>query len=416
MNNYILSHIKKLYTPIRVGNGFISTIENAAVVIENGLISWVGQTEEIPNKYHHFSAQNCSDFILTPGLIDAHTHLVFAGERAIEFGERLKGATYQEIASKGGGIATTVRQTRLATEQELLRLTRPRLQRWIEQGITTVEIKSGYGLTTESEIKCLKVIQKLKSENKIDIASTFLGAHDIPPEFKNRKEEYISIIMDEMLPEIAKQKLAEAVDVFCETGVYTVEESRRILNRAKELGFTVKVHADELSPLGGASLAAELNALSADHLLCIPEKGISDLAASQTVAMLLPGTAWFLKMDYAPARKMIEKNINVSVASDFNPGSCTIDQFSQLFLLSTLYMGLTPNELLSAVTINAAKALNRENLTGRIAPGFRADLVLWNAPSWEHLIYHSSSPHAAQVYAGGNLVYQSNKVIERRYL
>lgn len=416
MNSFILSRIKKLYTPIRVGNGFISTIENAAVVIENGVIAWVGQTEEIPNHYHKFPVQNCNEFILTPGLIDAHTHLVFAGERAIEFGERLKGVTYQEIASKGGGIATSVRQTRLAAEQELLRLTRPRLQRWIEQGVTTIEIKSGYGLTTESEIKCLKVIQKLKSENKIDIASTFLGAHDIPPEFKNKKEEYIAIIIEEMLPEISGQNLAEAVDVFCETGVYTVEESRKILNRAKELGFLIKVHADELSPLGGASLASELNALSADHLLCIPDQGISDLSNSETVAMLLPGTAWFLKMNYAPARKLIDKNITISVASDFNPGSCTIDQFSQLFLLSTLYMGLTPNELLSAVTINAAKALNRENLTGRVAPGFRADLVLWDAPSWEHLIYHSSTNHAAQVYASGNLVHQSNKVIECRYL
>lgn len=416
MSNLIFSNIKKLYTPTRVGNGYISSIENAAVVLESDKIVWVGSTEDLPSIYHSYTAQDCRDYIMTPGLIDAHTHLVFAGERAIEFGERLKGATYQEIASKGGGIATSVHHTRQATQQELLRLTRPRLQRFIEQGITTVEIKSGYGLTTESELKCLRVIQQLQSETDIDIASTFLGAHDIPPEYKNKKEEYIRILLEEMLPAVAKKNLAEAVDVFCETGVYSVEESRTILNKAKELGFLVKVHADELSPLGGASLAAELNALSADHLLCIPETGIDDMVHSQTVAVLLPGTAWFLKMNYAPARKLIDKNITVAVASDFNPGSCTIDQFSQIFLLSTLYMGLTPNELLSAVTINAAKALNRENLTGRITPGFRADLVLWNAPSWEHLIYHSSTNHAAQVFANGKSVHQSNKVIECRYL
>lgn len=416
MNKKILTHIKKLYTPKSVGNGNITILDDAAIVIENEHISWVGLTQDLPNSFHHFEEVNCEEYIVTPGLIDAHTHLVFAGERALEFGERLNGVTYQEITAKGGGIATSVNSTRNATKEELLRLSRPRLQRMIEQGITTVEIKSGYGLTTESEIKCLEVIQQLKEESPIDIASTFLGAHDIPIEYKHNKSDYISILLDEMLPEVAKRQLAEAVDVFCETGVYTVEESRQILEKAKSLGLLVKVHADELSPLGGASLAVELNALSADHLLCIPDKGINDLSQSQTVAMLLPGTAWFLKMPYAPARKMLEKNITIAVASDFNPGSCTIDQFSQLFLLSTLYMGLTPNELLSAVTINAAKALNRENLTGRIAEKFRADIVLWNAPSWEHLIYHSSTNHVASVFASGKLIYNANKVIECRYL
>ncbi len=416
MNSFCLTKIKNLYTPTKVGNGHISTIENAALVVENGNISWFGFSDELPEIYHTFEVQDCSNFILTPGLIDAHTHLVFAGERALEFGERLKGATYQEIAAKGGGIATTVKSTREATKTKLLQLSRPRVQRMIEQGITTLEIKSGYGLTTEAELKQLDVIQQLKKDFPIDISSTFLGAHDIPAEYKSDKQKYIDIILNEMLPEVAKQNLAEAVDVFCETGVYSVEESRTILKKALELGLKVKVHADELSPLGGASLAAELNALSADHLLCIPEKGIDDLANSETVAMLLPGTAWFLKMNYAPARKMIERNIPVCVASDFNPGSCTIDQFSQLFLLSTLYMNLTPDELLSAVTINAAKALGREKITGMIAPGFRADFVLWKAPSWEHLIYHSSANHVHEVFANGKSIFKNERVMECLYL
>jgi len=416
MNSFCLTNIKKLYTPTKVGNRHISSIENAAVVVENGTISWFGFADELPEKYQSFETTDCSNYILTPGLIDAHTHLVFAGERAMEFGDRMKGATYQEIAAKGGGIATTVKSTREASKNELLRLSRPRVQRMIEQGITTLEIKSGYGLSTESELKQLDVIQQLKKDFPIDISSTFLGAHDIPAEYKSDKQKYIDIIQNEMLPEVARQNLAEAVDVFCETGVYSVDESRMILQKALDLGLKVKVHADELSPLGGASLAAELNALSADHLLCIPEKGIDDLAKSETIAMLLPGTAWFLKMNFAPARKMIDRNIPVCVASDFNPGSCTIDQFSQLFLLSTLYMNLTPEELLSAITINAAKALGRENTTGMISQGYRADFVLWKSPSWEHLIYHSSANHVHEVFSNGKSIFKNERIMECLYL
>lgn len=412
----IYTDIKKLITPTKVGNGHVQIIDQAAIVVENGMFIWIGKNEELPDEFSHHEKISCAQTIVTPGLIDCHTHLIFSGDRSQEFGERLKGATYKDIAEKGGGIVTTVNATRKSSQQELLRLARPRVQRFIEQGVTTLEIKSGYGLTTESEITQLKVIQQLKNEAPIEIQSTFLGAHDIPIEFRNQKDFYIKMVTEEMIPIIAKNKLADAVDVFCETGVYSVEESRHILSVAKSFGLKVKVHADELTPLGGAELAVEMGALSADHLLCITEHGIQALKNSETVAVLLPGTAFFIKMPYAPARKLIESGITVAVASDFNPGSCTMDAFSQHFLLATLYMGLTPNELLSAVTINAAKALGLEHHYGKIAIGFSANFVTWNAPSWEHLIYHASSNHVDKVYANGQLIYANEKVHECLYL
>lgn len=402
-----IRHCKQLLTPLAPGHGPIQKLSDAAVIIEDDLITWVGFDQDCPASEEGDLVIDATNQTLTPGLIDAHTHLVFAGDRSGEFILRTQGASYQQIASSGGGIASTVAKTRETSSFDLLRMARPRVNRWISQGITTLEIKSGYGLSTESELKLLRVIRQLKKETGIDISSTFLGAHDIPVEFKDNREVYIQKLITEMIPAVVSENLAESVDVFCETGVFSVEESRLILETALKNKLKVKVHADELSPLGGASLAAELNALSADHLLCITDKGIQDLAKSETVAMLLPGTAWFLKMPYAPARKLIDSGATVALATDFNPGSCTLDQFSFILMLAALYMKMTPDEILSAVTVNAAKALGREIETGKIAPGYRADLVLWNSPSWEHLIYHPTLNHAGKVFASGKLIYQS---------
>lgn len=402
-----IQHCKELLTPLFPGNGKIQRLKNASLIIEDNLISWVGPDHDCPSPEPGDQVIDGTNQILTPGLIDAHTHLVFAGDRSGEFIQRTQGATYQQISASGGGIASTVTKTREASAYDLLRTARPRVNRWMAQGVTTLEIKSGYGLTTESELKLLRVIRQLKKEVPIDISATFLGAHDIPAEFKENRTDYIQKIISEMIPAVSADNLAESVDVFCETGVYSISESRQILESALHHKLKVKVHADELSALGGASLAAQLNGLSADHLLCITDQGINDLTNSETVAILLPGTAWFLKMPYAPARKLLDSGICVALATDFNPGSCTIDQFSFILMLAALYMNMTPDEILSAVTVNAAKALDRETETGKLAPGYRADLVLWNAPSWEHIIYHPTHNHAGKVFASGKLIYQS---------
>jgi imidazolonepropionase len=343
--------------------------------------------------------------VVIPGLIDSHTHLIFAGSRADEFERRLAGATYQQIAAEGGGINATVRRVRAASKDELNALARPRLRRLLSFGVTTAEVKSGYGLRAADELKCLEAIASLDAEGPLELVPTFLGAHAVPPEFAADRDGYLSLLCDEMLPEVARRKLAEFCDVFCETGVFSVAESERILLRARELGLGLKVHADELTPLGGAELAGRLGAASADHLLCITDAGVEALAEAGTVATLLPGTAFFLGVPYAPARRLIDRGLAVALASDCNPGTCPTENLPLAGTMACTQMKMLPGEALTALTLNAAAALRRGDRLGSLAAGKQADLVICDVADYRELFYHYGVSHVWRVVKRGRVVF-----------
>ncbi|MBY0471249.1 imidazolonepropionase [bacterium] len=350
-------------------------------------VEWVGATSGLPKKYSRVSKKDLKkQKVVTAGFVDCHTHLVFAGDRSEEFALRSAGATYEEIAKKGGGIATTVRATREATSAQLEKLAEVRLKEAYAWGIRTVEIKSGYGLSTESEIKILEVVQKLiKKHPEMTIVPTFLGAHAYPKD--QSREAYLNDLLERMLPEVARRKLATSCDVFIDDGYYTRDEGKRILTKAKELGLAVRVHADEMGDTDSAALAAELGALSADHLLKVSEKGIQKLAQSQTVSVLLPGTAFYLKAAHAPARKLIQSGACVALSTDFNPGTCMTQSLPAIMTLGALYLGMSRAEILAAVTYNAAKALGLSGSKGSLEPGKDADFTILNAQRFEEIYY-----------------------------
>jgi imidazolonepropionase len=380
-------------------------LEGGALIATNGRIDWLGRTADLPPVPPDALAIDAAGKTVLPGLIDSHTHLLFAGSREDEFEQRLEGATYQEIAARGGGINATVRRVRAASKDELKELARRRLTRLLRFGVTTVEVKSGYGLTLADEIKCLEAIAELNAEGPLELVPTFLGAHAVPPEFKSDRAGYLRLLADEMLPEVARSGLAEFCDVFCETGVFSVAESERLLRRAVELGLRLKVHADELTPLGGAEMAARLGAASADHLLCVTDAGIEALAASATVATLLPGTAFFLGVPYAPARRLIERGAAVALASDCNPGTCPTENLPLVGAMACTQMKMLPGEVVTALTLNAAAALGRADRIGSLAPGKQADLVVCDVPNSRHLFYHYGVNHAWRVVKRGRVVY-----------
>jgi imidazolonepropionase len=348
---------------------------------------------------------DAADKVVLPGLIDSHTHLIFAGSREDEFEQRIRGESYQDIAAKGGGINATVRQVRQSTKEELKALARPRLRRILSFGVTTVEVKSGYGLSLADEIKCLEAIAELNAEGPLELVPTFLGAHAVPPDYADKRDAYLRLLRDTMLPEVARQRLAEFCDVFCETGVFSVSESDAILNRARDLGLKLKLHADELTPLGGAELAARLGAVSADHLLCITENGIDALAASGTAATLLPGTAFFLGLPYAPARKLIEHGVRVALASDCNPGTCPTENLPLVGTMACTQMKMTPSEVVAGLTIHAAAAVGRADRIGSLEVGKQADLIICDMPDFRHLFYHFGVNHVERVIKRGLVVY-----------
>ena len=365
----------------------IETIKNGTIVIENGIIVDVGTNIKVNEK--EYKVIDATGKSVLPGFVDSHTHFVFGGYREEEFDWRLKGQTYMEIMEKGGGIASSVKHTRNTSEEELIELGKKRLDSMLNFGVTTVEGKSGYGLNLETELKQLKVMKKLNEIHPVDVVTTFLGAHSIPKEYKNNSDEYVEKLIDEMLPKVAKEKLAKFCDVFCEKNVFTIEQSKKILLEGQKYGLKSKIHADEIVELGGAKLAAEINAVSADHLLQTSEEGIKKLANSSTVATLLPLTAFSLKENFADARKMIDSGCSVALATDMNPGSCFSNSIPLLISLATIYMNMTIEETITALTINGAAALGLEKEIGSIDKDKKADLIILEYPSYKFLPYYT---------------------------
>jgi len=386
----------------------LEIIKNGGIAAAADEIIAVGKSGEIEGQ--STLAESCTVIdakgaVVTPGLIDPHTHPVFSMTREEEFEMRTLGNTYEEIAQAGGGIRASVRDLRKAPRELILRKTRARLDRFINHGVTTIEAKSGYGLSSESEIMQLEIIKRLNESHPIELVPTFLGAHEIPDEFQNNRQGYIALLINEMLPEVTKRKLAEFCDIFCEENVYTIDESRRIQEAAKKLGLGLKFHADELKSTGGAELAAALGAISADHLVYISDAGIKALVTSKTVATLLPGTSFSLRSkQYAPARKLIEAGAIVALATDCNPGSSYTEALPFMTTLASLQMRLTAAEALSAITVNAACAVGRQNRIGRLKPGMQADLVIWNMQDYREMPYHYAVNLVSQVIKKGNSV------------
>lgn len=377
---------------------------NAAVLCEGGVIRAVYENGALPEVSADTQTIDAQGRLVTPGLIDAHTHLVFGGWRQNEIPLKLKGAGYLDILRAGGGILSTVRATRKASEEELFEKSRAFLDEMLAQGVTTAELKSGYGLDKETELKQLRVIKRLNEVHPMDTVATYLGAHAIPEEYALRSGEYIDFIISDMLPEIKRQSLAEFCDVFLETGVFGVEESRRLLTAAREMGFGLKIHADEIDELGGSQLAGELGAVSAEHLIATGERGMEALARGGVIAALLPCTSLYLNKTFARARDMIARGIPVAVATDFNPGSCPSLNIGLCMTMAYLKYRMTPEEILSAVTINAACAVNRAQSIGTIEPGKQADMVIWNAEDMEMLCYRMGSNLAGTVIKNGAIV------------
>jgi imidazolonepropionase len=383
----------------------VLTLQDGAVIVRDGQIEWIGPSRDLPAVQPTAIMIDATNKTVLPGLVDSHTHLIFAGSREDEFEDRLRGQSYQEITARGGGINATVRRVRQATRDELKEQARRRLEQLLSFGVATVEVKSGYGLSLADEIKCLEVIAQLNAEGPVELVPTFLGAHAVPPEFRHDREGYLRLLTEEMLPEISRRRLAEFCDVFCEKDVFSLTESERILTKARQLGLQLKLHADELSPLGGAELAARLGAVSADHLLCITEAGVEALAASGTVATLLPGTAFFLGVAYAPARRLIERGVAVALASDCNPGTCPTENLPLVGAMACTQMKMLPAEAITALTLNAAAALGRADRVGSLEAGKQADLIICDVPSYRHLFYHFGVNHVWRVIKRGRVVH-----------
>lgn len=374
--------------------GQLRLLKNAWVLAQDGIITAVGQGEPPCGAEQIIDAEGR---LATPGLADAHTHLIFGGWRQDELADKLHGVPYLDILARGGGILSTVRATRAATEGELLEKGRRALLEMQRFGVTACEAKSGYGLETETELRQLRVIRQLGQQCAMDLAPTLLGAHALPPEYQNDREGYLRLLCEEMIPRAAAEGLARFCDVFCEEGVFTAEESRRILLAGKAHGLLPKLHADEIHPIGGSQLAGELGAVSAEHLIVCPEEGMDSMARSGVIACLLPCTSLYLGASFAPARRLVEKGVAVAIATDFNPGSCPCLNLQLAMSLGCLYYRLTPEEVLTAVTLNGAAAMGLAGRLGSVEPGKQCDLALWDAPDLNYLCYRMGSNLCASV-------------------
>lgn len=384
----------------------LAIIKGGALLARDSLIVAVGATSEVAPQARTGALRiDATGSVVMPGFVDAHTHLVFAGTREDEYEMRAAGMTYQEIAARGGGIRSTVRKTREASEDELFELAKPRVRWLLEHGTTTIEAKSGYGLTVEDELKILRVIRRLNAEMPLELIPTFLGAHEIPDEYRARREDYIRLVTDEMLPRVAAEGLARYADVFCESHVFTADESRLVLARAKDLGLDLRIHAEQLSPSGGARLAAELGAASADHLEWIDDAGIEALRQAGVIAVLLPGAVFNLGLTrYAPARAMIDAGLAVALATDFNPGSSPTPSMQMILSIACTQMRMTPAEAITAATINPAYSLDCGARVGSLEAGKQADIVLFACSDYRQVPYFFGVNHAAAVIKSGKIV------------
>lgn len=389
----------------------LKVIKNGAVIIEEGIIKAVGTTEELLQQYKEedYTVVDATNKAVLPGFIDSHTHFVFGGYRAEEFSWRLKGEGYMEIMKRGGGIISSVRATKEATKAELVAAGLKRLDTMLSFGVTTVEGKSGYGLDYDTELKQLEAMKEIADIHPMDVVTTFLGAHAVPQDYKGKEDEFIDYMIEEVLPAVADKKLAEFCDIFCEKNVFSVAQSRRLLTKAKELGMKLKLHADEIVQLGGAELAAELKAISADHLLQASDAGIAAMAEKGVVATLLPATAFSLKEEFARGRYMIDQGCAVALATDLNPGSSFTMSVPLVFALATLYMKLTPEEAITAFTINAAAAVDRAHEVGSIDVGKQGDIVVLEFPSYNFIPYHIGVSTVEKVIKRGKIVFDKEK-------
>lgn len=385
--------------------GNISKISNACILIEDGKIAYAGAESQLDSaRREGCGIYNAGGKLVTPGLVDSHTHLVFGGWRQNEIPLKLKGAGYLDILKMGGGILSTVRSTRAASKEELIKKGKTLLDEMLQMGVTSCEIKSGYGLDTQTEIKQLEAIAELNRAHPMDISATFLGAHAVPDEFKSNREAYIDLLCNEMIPLVAEKKLAQYCDVFCETGVFDVAESRRILEAGKKHGLIPKIHADEIDAFGGAELAGEIGAISAEHLIASVEGGMQAMKKGGVIAALLPSTSFYLGATFAPARRMVELGIPVAIASDFNPGSCPSLNLQLAINLAMLRYRLTPEEILTAVTLNAAAAIGLAQKTSTLECGKQADIVIWDADDLETIVYRFGSNLAKTVIKCGQIL------------
>ncbi len=386
----------------------INVIEDAFMLIDNDEISDFGKNENIKNEKQYDKIIDAEKKVVMPGFIDPHTHLVFGGDRSYEFKMRLRGIPYIDILKNGGGILSTVKATRKASFKNLLEKSNKRIDRFLSYGVTTVEGKSGYGLDKKTEIKQLEIMKKLNKRKDIEVVSTYLGAHAVPKEYKDKSEQYIDYIIKEVMPEVADKNLAEFCDVFCDEGAFSRQQSKKLLKAADDMGLKLKIHADEIFNTNAAQLAGELKAVSAEHLLKATDEGLKSLRENDVMAVLLPLTAFSLEEEYADAKKMIEMNIPIALATDLNPGSSYSQSIPLLLSLAVMYMGMKPEEAITALTINAAAALNREDKVGSIEKGKKADFLIIDAPNYNHLFYNFGVNLVETVYKNGRLVFDNS--------
>ncbi len=386
----------------------LGIIRNGAAAVEGERIAWVGETGRIPHgiKLGPDGREiDASGKVVMPGLIDSHTHLVFAGSREREFEQRIEGLSYLEIAERGGGIVSTVEATRKASFDQLFALGRKRLDRMLSKGITTIEAKSGYGLSVADELKVLRVMKALNEAHPVDVVPTFLGAHTVPREYQSDRAGYVSLLLEEMIPRVAEEGLAEFCDVFCEEKAFTLAESWKILETGKQYGLKPKIHADQLSPGGGAELAAEAGAVSADHLEYVSPAGVDRMAEKGVVAVLLPGASFFLAMKKVPpAREMIKRGLSVSLATDLNPGSSMTESLPLMMTMGCVLYRMSPKEVIQAATVHAARSMGRGDRIGSLEPGKQADLLVLDAPNYRYIPYHFGVDHVEWVIKKGKVV------------